>query len=707
MILRLRVFGPPLVERDTGPLSGAAAQRKSLALLALLAGSGGTPVSRDRLFALLWPEADAGRAGHRLTQLLYALRRDLNDDALFLGSSELRLNPAVLSTDISHFTVALERGEFEAAVTLYQGPFLDGFFLDDAPEFERWAETERAELARRHRAALESLARACGQRGDLAGAAEWWRLLAAADPLNARVAVACMEALAATGDRAAALQHARAHERSVREELEVGVEPIVLEATERIRLPLAVAPATSPGGPSLAVLPFLDISPDHDHEYFSDGMTEELTNLLARVPGLRVACRTGAFALKGRNATPEEVGVRLRVEAFVEGSVRKVGDRIRVAAQLVDVATGYQRWSGTFDRTLENVFGLQEELSRAIVAALPLGAESSPALAVRPSTQVLEAYTLYLRGRYHALRRTPDSFRLAIEYFEQAVELDPGYALAHASLAECWMLMGFEEFGDLPPRVAMPTARAAADRALALDERLAEGHVWRGGVALLFEYDWPAAEAHLRRAIDLRPELPSAHTWHAMYLFVMGRAEEARVRVQRAVELDPLMLSIQSVVGQTLYFSHHFDEAIVRLRALLEIDPDMVRVHAWIARSCFMAGRLAEGLEVVEQAARRLGRHPMLLEQLGRGYALAGRPDAARAVLDELRRLGEQRPLSAWHEATIRGALGEEEAFRRALEGLLEQRSGRLAFIAAEPAHEHLRDRPWFQALVRKVHPPA
>ena len=707
MTLRLRVFGPPLVERETGPVSGAAAQRKSLALLALLAGSGATPISRDRLFALLWPEADAGRAGHRLTQLLYALRRDLDADALFLGSAELRLNPAVLSTDISHFTTALERGEFETAVTLYQGPFLDGFFLDDAPEFERWVETERAELARRHRAALEGLARAGSRRGDLAGAAEWWRRLAAADPLNARVAVACMEALAAAGDRAAALQHARAHERSVREELEVGAEPMVLEAAERIRLPPAAPPAPSPCGPSVAVLPFLDISPDHDHEYFSDGMTEELTNLLARVPGLRVASRTGAFALKGRSSAPDEVGARLRVEAFVEGSVRKVGDRIRVAAQLVDVATGYQRWSGTFDRTLENVFGLQEELSRAIVAALPLGAEGSPALAVRPSTQVLEAYTRYLRGRFHALRRTPTSFRLAIEYFEQAVELDPAYALAHAALAECWMLLGFEEFGDMPPLAAMPTARAAAERALALDERLAEGHVWRGGVALLFEYDWPAAEAHLRRAIELRPELPSAHTWYAVYLFALGRGEEALARVQRAVELDPLMLSIQSVVGQTLYFNHRFDDAITRQRALLAIDPGIVRLHAWIARSCFMAGRAAEGLQVAEEATRRLGRDPMLLEQLGRGYALTGRVDAARAVLEEVRRLGEQRPLSGWYEAGIRGALGEEEAVRRLMEQQLEQRSGRLAFIAAEPALDHLRDRPWFQALVRKVHPPS
>jgi adenylate cyclase len=285
-----------------------------------------------------------------------------------------------------------------------------------------------------------------------------------------------MNALARAGDRTAALQHARTHERTVQEQLDVAVEPMILEAATRIRQqPAGHAPASPVAtGLSIAVLPFLDISPDHDNEYFSDGITEELTTLLARVPGLRVVSRTAAFVLKGRSLDTREVGEQLRVEAFVEGSVRKVGDRIRVTAQLVDAATGYQRWSETYDRKLENVFGLQEELSRAIVAALPLGTDRSAAVVVRPSTSVLEAYTLYLRGRFHSVRRTPESFKVAIEYFEQAVELDPDYALAHGALAECWMLLGFEEFGELPPMAAMPTAKAAAQRALELDERLAQ-----------------------------------------------------------------------------------------------------------------------------------------------------------------------------------------------------------------------------------------
>lgn len=707
MTFRLHVFGSPLVEGRDGPVPGAPAQRKSLALLALLARSGRAAMSRDRVLAYLWPEADADRAGHRLTQLLYALRRDLGAEQLFLGTAELRLNPAVMATDLADFIDALECGEYETAVKLYQGPFLDGFFLDDAPEFERWAEGERAELARRLRDALEDLARSAQRREGSGAAIEWWRRLAATDPLNARVAVAYMTALAAAGDRAGALQHAHTHERLLREELDVPPEAAVLDAAERLRQPPAAAAGTAaqPTSPSIAVLPFLDISPDRDNEYFSDGITEELTHLLARVPGLRVASRTAAFALKGRSVDPREVGERLRAEAFVEGSVRKVGDRIRVTAQLVDVATGYQRWSATYERKLENIFALQEELSRSIADALPLGAQHA-ALTVRPSTTVLDAYTLYLRGRFHAVRRTPESFKVAIEYFEQAVELDPGYALAHAALAECWMLLGFEEFGELPPLAAMPTAKASAERSLALDDRLAEGYVWRGSVAFLFDHDWTAAEADLRRAIELRPELPSAPTWYAAFLCAMLRPQEALAWVQRAADLDPLLLSVQAVVGLVYYYNHRFDEAIARHRALLSLDPTIVRAHAWIALSYFAGGRAAEGLELLEEAVTRLGRHPALLEGLGRGYALTRRPADARRTLAELKALGERRPLSPLHEATIYRALGEDAEFQRCVELAADQRSGRLVFFAADPTFAEIRDLPWVRALMRRLDHP-
>ncbi|MEO6057775.1 MAG: BTAD domain-containing putative transcriptional regulator, partial [Gemmatimonadales bacterium] len=310
--LRLRLLGAPSVD-STGDRPGpAAAQRRCLALLGLLACAGPAGMSRERILAYLWPEGDAGRAGHRLTQLLYLLRRDLRADALFLGSAELRLNPAAITSDLEEFGGAIERGDFVGANAAYGGPFLDGFFLDQSPEFERWVEEQREEYRRRRLAVLEALAGAAARRGDLALAADWWRHLAASDPFNSRFAVAYMEASAAAGDRAAALQFARAHEQLIREELEADADPAVAEAAARIRScgTSGIDPAS---GPSVAVLPFVNMSPDRENEYFSDGMTEELTTALSRVAGLRVASRTSAFAFKGKDLDARQIGERLRV----------------------------------------------------------------------------------------------------------------------------------------------------------------------------------------------------------------------------------------------------------------------------------------------------------------------------------------------------------------------------------------------------------
>lgn len=703
-MLRLRVLGTPALESDGTPLGAVAAQRKSLALLALLARAGPAGTSRDKLMAYLWPEADGERAAHRLTQLVYSLRRALGAEPLFLGSAELRLNPTLISSDVGEFSDALDRGDAAAAVATYQGPFLDGYFMDGAPEFERWAEAERGDCARRLRAALESLAQAAARRGELGAAADWWQRVAQLDPLNARVAVAYMEAAAAAGDRAGALQFARTHERLMRAELDASAEGAVLEAAERIRASSGCAPAApKPAGPSVAVLPFVNMSPERENEYFSDGMTEELTNVLSRVPGLRVASRTSAFTFKGKSVDATEIGDRLKVGALVEGSVRKVGDRIRVTAQLVDTETGYQRWSETYERKLENVFALQEELARAIVSTLPLGLAGLVTPTVRPSTAVLDAYTYYLRGRFHALKRSVDGLTLGIEYLEQATELDPEYALAHAGLAECWVLRGFEEFGDLPPLIAMPRAKLAVGRALEIDTRLAEAYAWRGVIAFLYDWDWNRSEADFRRAIELRPAYSLAHTWYAVFLAAMTRREEAMGRIMHAVELDPLALPVQGASGAVLYQCRRYDEALVRLSSVLEVEPDNPRAHVWRARVYIATQRFEEALAAVRHAAERLGRYPMLLEQLGRALAFAGRRGEAEAVIAELHDRGTRERISPWHECSILLALGRLDDWLRLMDVLVRQRSGRLAFFRAEPAYDPVRDDPRFQDLFRRA----
>lgn len=696
-MLRFRALGRPIVEGPDGTFGGAAAQRKPLALLALLAVAGARGMSRDKILAYLWPEAPADRATHRLTQVLYSLRHELQADDLFLGGADLRLNPDLISTDLADFHHAMADHHPDQAVGCYAGPFLDGFFINGAPEFERWVDGERSDLERRYKAALEMLAEQAMAGADHVAAAHWLGRLAQTDPLNAQIAVRYMEALARTGDRAGALRFAQWHQSRLREELDADPDSTVMVAVERLR-------AQAADEPSVAVLPFINMSLEHENEYFSDGMTEELTNALTRVAGLRVASRTSAFTCKGKDLDIGEIGARLGVRSVVEGSVRKVGNRVRITAQLVDTASGYHLWSETYERTFADVFALQEEISQAIVRAFPLSIQHPQAISmVRPPTAVVEAYTLYLRGRHFALKRTIESLRRAIEYFEQALELDPGYALAHAGIGECYTLRGFEEFGDLPPCEAMPRAKAALDRALTLDSRLAEGHTCSGMLAFLFDYDWARAEQFLRYAIELKPTYSLAHAWYALLLGAMGRHDEALTRSNFAEQLDPMSVPIQSIVGHCHYLARRFDEALQRHLATLEMDPGNPRLHAWIARIHAATGRLEHGLKTLEAAMGHIGRPPILLAQLGRFLATLGRHQEAYQVIEELGALEGRHYVSRVATVLVHRALGNQEEVFRGLEEAFEQRSGSLAFLGVDPGWDPLRREPRFQAMLEKL----
>jgi TolB-like protein len=385
-MLQLRVFGGVVVEGGAGRLGGAAAHRKSLALLALLSGRG-RGVSRDKILAYLWPDADIGRASHRLTQLLYALRRDLEADKLFLGSSDLRLNPDLISIDALEFAGARLAGDLERAVALYTGPFLDGFFLSDAPEFERWMENERAGYARECAEALEALAAKAAATGDQRQAATWWQRLAGQDPLSSRVTVHLMSALAAGGSRADAIEQARAYQELIRRELDAEPNPAVLALAEQLRRsppnPAFGAEAGQPSGVSIAVLPFVNLTPATTRDDVAEGLTEELMSALARLPGFRVAARTSVNAVRRTELDARELGRRLGVSALIEGSVRQAGTRLRLTAQLVDVAEGCQLWSERYERSAESPFALQDELAGLIVKEV--AARLTPCRATLPT----------------------------------------------------------------------------------------------------------------------------------------------------------------------------------------------------------------------------------------------------------------------------------------------------------------------------------
>jgi serine/threonine-protein kinase len=459
-------------------------------------------------------------------------------------------------------------------------------------------------------------------------------------------------------------------------------------------------------GLSIAVLPFVNLSPDKENEYFSDGMADELTTALMRVPGLRVASRSSAFAFKGKDVGAHTIGLRLNVRTLVEGSVRKVGTRIRLTAQLVDAAGGYQRWSETYDRTLEDVFAVQNELARSIAGTLAnklVGPASGPL--VKPSTDSIEAYTLYLRGRHAANRRTAEGLRAGIEYFDQAIARDPTYAAAHAERAACWALRGFEEFMDLPPREAMPQAKAAASKALEIDPLLAEAHGWLAVVATLYDWDWTEAEARFRRAIESAPEHSMAHVWYAMFLGAMGRHEESLRIILRAEALDPISQLIHLSVGRCYFFAGEYDRALAQLRATLEMEPRHGLVYAWIGRALCGKGMYREAAAELETGMRVAGRSPVMLEVAGYAYGRSGLREEALATLRAFRQEASRRYVSPVCEARILVAIGElDEAFTR-YDLAYQQRSGYLAFLRVDPDRgDPLRSEPRFAALLQKLH---
>jgi serine/threonine-protein kinase len=452
----------------------------------------------------------------------------------------------------------------------------------------------------------------------------------------------------------------------------------------------------------MAVLPLVNLTPDGEAAYFSEGLTEELTNTLARVRGLRVASRTSVYALRGKGLDAREIAERLGVSALLEGTVRKVGSRVRLCARLVDAADGCRLWSESYERTMDDIFALQEELSAAIVAALPLGRGRVTVRAVPRPTDAVDAYTLFLRGRYAAQKRTPDALSLAIEYFEQAVERDPGYALAHAGLAECWALRGFHEFGNSEWSATGPRARAAALEALRLDPRLAQAHLWLGVVHFLYDLDWAAAEGRLRRALHLDPHDAIAENWHAVFLGTMRRHGEALRLILHAEALEPLSLTVRLSVARCYYFARRFEQAHDAVAGLLKTEPGHALTTQWQGRILSAMGRASESVATLERLTA-LDPSPYARSLLAQALAAAGRPGEAEALCAGLEGdLAEGRagPLSL---VTPLAWLGQLERSLELLREAVRRREPFIAWLAVDPCYDPLRELSGFREVLREL----
>ena len=464
----------------------------------------------------------------------------------------------------------------------------------------------------------------------------------------------------------------------------------------------ATAVAAEVSGTSIAVLPFRNLSAEKENEYFSDGVTEEIINALTKVEALRVASRTSAFAFKGKDEDVRRIGAALGVKSVLEGSVRQAGKRIRISAQLINVADGYHLWSERYDREMEDVFEVQDEISRSIADALKvrlLPAEEA-GLSSR-GTEDVEAYNDYLKGRYYFNRREAPE---AVAEFERALARDPRYTDAYTGLADSYCIWGF--YGGIPTLDAFAKARAAAEKAHELDPELADVRVSLALIDHYFGWDLAREEAELRHAIRLAPRSAAAYSWLGLSLAFRPSHEEALPMARRAAELEPLSANAQTNVGWTFYARRRFEEAVQEFRRALHIDPNAPYPLWAIAFAYMTMGRAKEAVAPLEKAlevTRRRQSHYVGL--LGGAYAAAGRRSEALGLLEELNARASREYIPPIHLAFVQIPLGNADEAISCLESACADRNGLAWWPRSCPFYDPLRSHPRFPALLEKIVP--
>ncbi len=466
--------------------------------------------------------------------------------------------------------------------------------------------------------------------------------------------------------------------------------------------PLPLPAVSGPDSRAIAVLPFVNASADPDNEYFSDGMTDELISALTKVEGLRVASRTSVFALKNAREDVRALGARLNVSAVLEGTVRKAGSRLRITVQLTSVADGRGLWSERYDREMADVFAIQDEIAGTIVRTLRstlLGDLGDPT-PVR-YTENVRAYRLYLKGRFWWNRRTQADIAKGIQYFEQAIAEDPGYALAYSGLADSYALD--LDYRGAPVVEGMERAKAEARKAIELDETLAEAHTSLGWVTFIYDWDWPGAEREFRRAIELNPRYSTAHQWYSWYLMAMGRFHEALSEGRVAVDLDPASVSIRRSLGWLQYYSRQYDAALENLRRALTMNPTAEETHRLLALVNLQTGKYDDAAASFREAIANSNNAMLAFAGLGHVAALRGRADEARAVLGELQERARSQYISPVAMVGLQVALGDTDAAFEGLERAHAERRGWLAYLRVEPMLDRVRADPRFQRLLERM----
>ncbi len=461
-------------------------------------------------------------------------------------------------------------------------------------------------------------------------------------------------------------------------------------------------PKTSKAIDSLAVLPFSNLSGDPDMDYLSDGITDSLINSLAQVRKLRVVPRGLVFRYKGREIDSQAAGTELNVRAILTGRVMQRGDTLVVGAELLDVAKVSQLWGGQYNRKMADLFTVQEAIANEIAEKLRLQlTDDEKRRLTKRSTQNKEAYRLYLKALYFSNKWSLQDLNKAVEYGRQAIDCDPTFAPAHAVLAQAYAMLGF--FGFLSSREVFPKARAAAQRALALDEGLAEAHATLAHVLLAYDWDWAGAVKECRRALELNRDLPLAHQVYAMHFIVAGRFEEAVLEQKQAVELESLSPGYNHALGAYLLFSRQYDRAVEQFKKTIELDPNIIRPHELLAMVYSHQGNYEAALAECEVIGSLPGGTSYSRAWRGYVHALAGRKDEAQTILKELKLLLGENPPLLLRTALLSSVLDERELAFELLNRCCDERVTLLAFLRGYPGFDNLRSDPRYEALVRRI----
>lgn len=453
---------------------------------------------------------------------------------------------------------------------------------------------------------------------------------------------------------------------------------------------------------SLAVLPFVNASSDSNAEYLSDGITESLINNLSQLPNLRVMARSTVFRYKGKDTDPQKIGNDLRVQAVLSGRLLQQGNVLVIQAELMDVKTGTQLWGGQFNRGVEDVLALQDDLSSEIAEKLrlKLTGDEKQRLAKR-YTEDAEAYQFYLKGRYYWNKRSPEGTRKAVSYFQQAIDKDPAYALAYAGLADAYTYLSF--FNVVPPREAMPSAKAAAMKALEIDEHLAEAHVSLGYISFAYDWDWTAAGKHFDQALALNPTLTRAHNFYPIYLSSRGMAQQALAVAKAALDLDPASPSVSHYLALQLYLARQFDQAIEQCHKTLDLDPNFAVAYQVLGQAYLAEGMNREAEPVLEKYSALSQGSADSLALLGYSHARLGGRSQALRTLEELNATSKKSYVPAFYFAMIYAALEDKDQAFMQLEKGYDERFARFAYLKLEALWDPLRSDERFSDLVRRV----